>query len=61
MIETSGGHLQPEKHIPPKRVYRNTRNLEHKYEAIKAQFTIKVNGAQSSIEKKNYTPKGIGS
>jgi len=49
------------KNIFPQNGSIKIRNLEHKYEAIKAQFTRKVNGAQSSIEKKNYTPKGIGS
>ncbi len=36
-------------------------NLEHKYRTIKIQLLRKINGAQSSINKKPIPPKDIGS
>jgi hypothetical protein len=34
--------------------------MEHKYEATTSQIPIKVDGAQSSIDKKTILPKNIG-
>jgi len=36
-------------------------NLEHKYGATKIELPKKVDGAQSSIERKYIPPKDIGS
>jgi len=36
-------------------------NLKHIYRATKAQFPRKVDGAQSSIDKRPIPPKKIGS
>jgi hypothetical protein len=35
-------------------------NLEHKYGVIKAQHPRKIDGAQSSIERKHIPPNNIG-
>jgi hypothetical protein len=37
------------------------KNMEHRYEATKTQFSKKVDGAQSSIIKRPIPPKEINS
>jgi hypothetical protein len=42
-------------------VLSKIRNLKQKYEATKAQFLRKVDGAQSSVKKRLIPPKDIDS
>jgi hypothetical protein len=60
MTKTNVPPPQLEKHAPPKQVSK-IRNLKHKYETIRAQFPRKIDGAQSSIERRPIPPKDIGS
>jgi hypothetical protein len=58
MTKAGVGPLQPTKHSSKMSLLK-IQNLEHKYKTSKTQLPKKVDGAQSSIEKRFIPPKDI--